>query len=112
MPYCGKRESDRPCESCGSGLVSRIVCIDEVDHLLTKERTIVYDLLEWPYLSRHVLIVIGIANSVDLVEKSLPLLKISPRRGGKGVRRRTEASHHCISVLHSLQLQGHHSSAL
>lgn len=60
--------------------MNSIVCVDEVDHLLTKERTIVYDLFEWPYISKHVLIVIGIANSVDLVEKSLPLLKISPRR--------------------------------
>ena len=59
--------------------MNSIVCVDEVDHLLTKERTIVYDLFEWPYISKHVLIVIGIANSVDLVEKSLPLLKISPR---------------------------------
>ena len=60
--------------------MNSIVCVDEVDHLLTKERTIVYDLFEWPYISKHVLIVIGIENSVDLVEKSLPLLKISPRR--------------------------------
>ena len=60
--------------------MNSIVCVDEVDHLLTKERTIVYDLFEWPYISQHVLIVIGIANSVELVEKSLPLLKISPRR--------------------------------
>ena len=60
--------------------MNSIVCVDEVDHLLTKERTIVYDLFEWRYISQHALIVIGIANSVDLVEKSLPLLKISPRR--------------------------------
>ena len=54
----------------------RILCIDEIDRLLTRERSIVYDLFEWPYLSSNVIIVIGIANSIDLVEKALPLLKI------------------------------------
>lgn len=52
-----------------------MLCIDEVDRLFTNERTIVYDLFEWPYVSSQTLIVIGIANSIDLVEKSLPLLK-------------------------------------
>ena len=47
-----------------------------MDRLLTKERSIVYDLFEWPYLSSNVLIIIGIANSIDLIERSLPLLKI------------------------------------
>lgn len=54
----------------------RILCIDEIDRLLTRERSIVYDLFEWPYLSSNVIIVVGIANSIDLVEKTLPLLKI------------------------------------
>lgn len=46
-----------------------------MDRLFTNERTIVYDLFEWPYVSSQLLIVIGIANSIDLIEKSLPLLK-------------------------------------
>lgn len=54
----------------------RIICIDEVDRLFTAERSIVYDLFEWPYNSPHTVIVIGIANSIDLIEKSLPLLQI------------------------------------
>ena len=58
----------------------RIICIDEIDHLLTKERSIVYDMFEWPYISSHIIIVIGIANSVDLVERSLPLLNIGRSR--------------------------------
>ncbi|KAK8822755.1 hypothetical protein WA556_001648 [Blastocystis sp. ATCC 50177/Nand II] len=57
-----------------------ILCIDEIDKLLTKERSIVYDLFEWPYSSSNPIIVIGIANSIDLVEKSLPLLKIGHDR--------------------------------
>ncbi|KAK8827039.1 hypothetical protein WA577_007540, partial [Blastocystis sp. JDR] len=57
-----------------------ILCIDEIDKLLTKERSIVYDLFEWPYSSPNPIIVIGIANSIDLVEKSLPLLKIGHDR--------------------------------
>lgn len=56
--------------------MNRIVCIDEIDRLLTKERTIVYDLFEWPYLCPNVLVVVGIANSVDLVDRALPLLLI------------------------------------
>ena len=57
----------------------RILCIDEVDKLFSTERTIVYDLFEWPYTSSQLLIVIGIANSIDLIEKSLPLLKAGSR---------------------------------
>ena len=63
-----------------SFVISSIVCIDEIDRLLTKEKSIVYDLFEWPYISTNTFILIGIANSVDLIENSLPLLKI-----GKGI---------------------------
>lgn len=58
--------------------------MDEVDHLLTKERSVVYDLFEWPFLSTNVVIVIGIANSVDLIERSLPLLKIGQSMSCEG----------------------------
>ena len=58
-------------------IILRILCIDEVDRLFSNERSIIYDLFEWPYKSSTTLIVIGIANSIDLVEKSLPLLKIN-----------------------------------
>lgn len=61
-------------------IILRILCIDEVDRLFTNERSIVYDLFEWPYKSSNTLIVIGIANSIDLVEKSLPLLKLNKGR--------------------------------
>ena len=60
-----------------SSIIFRILCIDEVDRLFSNERSIIYDLFEWPYKSSTTLIVIGIANSIDLVEKSLPLLKIN-----------------------------------
>ncbi|KAJ6692021.1 ORIGIN RECOGNITION COMPLEX SUBUNIT 1 [Salix purpurea] len=66
----GKRngkEDDRPC----------ILLIDELDLLVTRNQSVLYNILDWPTKPHSKLIVIGIANTMDLPEKLLP--RISSR---------------------------------
>ncbi|CAJ1955640.1 unnamed protein product [Sphenostylis stenocarpa] len=68
----GKRtgdEADRPC----------ILLIDELDLLVTRNQSVLYNILDWPTKPHSKLIVIGIANTMDLPEKLLP--RISSRMG-------------------------------
>ncbi|KAI3449954.1 hypothetical protein Pfo_006619 [Paulownia fortunei] len=65
-----KRGKDmRPC----------ILLIDELDLLVTKNQSVLYNILDWPTKPNSKLIVIGIANTMDLPEKLLP--RISSRMG-------------------------------
>jgi cell division control protein 6 len=50
--------------------------IDEIDGLLSaSNRSVLYKLFEWPHLAGSRLAVIGIANSIDLIESTLPYLQ-------------------------------------
>ncbi|KAJ9139686.1 hypothetical protein P3X46_030395 [Hevea brasiliensis] len=63
------RGDDRPC----------ILLIDELDLLVTRNQSVLYNILDWPTKPHSKLIVIGIANTMDLPEKLLP--RISSRMG-------------------------------
>ncbi|XWS28297.1 hypothetical protein CRYUN_Cryun25bG0055700 [Craigia yunnanensis] len=63
------KENDRPC----------ILLIDELDLLVTRNQSVLYNILDWPTKPYSKLIVIGIANTMDLPEKLLP--RISSRMG-------------------------------
>ncbi|XP_016899376.1 origin of replication complex subunit 1B-like [Cucumis melo] len=63
------RNDERPC----------ILLIDELDLLVTRNQSILYNILDWPTKPQAKLIVIGIANTMDLPEKLLP--RISSRMG-------------------------------
>ncbi|XP_024025259.1 origin of replication complex subunit 1A [Morus notabilis] len=63
------KEDDRPC----------ILLIDELDLLVTRNQSVLYNILDWPTKPHSKLIVIGIANTMDLPEKLLP--RISSRMG-------------------------------
>ncbi|KAL3529860.1 hypothetical protein ACH5RR_009182 [Cinchona calisaya] len=65
---CGK-EDNQPC----------ILLIDELDLLVTRNQSVLYNILDWPTKPQSKLIVIGIANTMDLPEKLLP--RISSRMG-------------------------------
>lgn len=65
---CSKEEN-RPC----------ILLIDELDLLVTRNQAVLYNILDWPTKPHSKLIVIGIANTMDLPEKLLP--RISSRMG-------------------------------
>ncbi|ONI06223.1 hypothetical protein PRUPE_5G048200 [Prunus persica] len=63
------KEDDKPC----------ILLIDELDLLLTRNQSVLYNILDWPTKPHSKLVVIGIANTMDLPEKLLP--HISSRMG-------------------------------
>ncbi|KAG9449492.1 hypothetical protein H6P81_009457 [Aristolochia fimbriata] len=63
------KEDNQPC----------ILLIDELDLLVTKNQSVLYNILDWPTKPNSNLIVIGIANTMDLPEKLLP--RISSRMG-------------------------------
>lgn len=52
-----------------------IVILDEIDHLLTLDLEILYTLFEWSLHRSSRLILIGIANALDLTDRFLPRLR-------------------------------------
>jgi cell division control protein 6 len=52
-----------------------VVTLDEIDHLLTLGLEMLYNLFEWSLLRSSRLILIGIANALDLTDRFLPRLK-------------------------------------
>ncbi|KAL8241431.1 hypothetical protein R6Q59_014785 [Mikania micrantha] len=78
------KDDDRPC----------ILLIDELDLLVTRNQSVLYNILDWPTKPNSKLIVIGIANTMDLPEKLLP--RISSRMGIQRL---------CFAPYNYLQLQ-------
>lgn len=52
-----------------------VVSLDEIDHLLTLDMEILYNLFEWSLHPTSRLILVGIANALDLTDRFLPRLK-------------------------------------
>ena len=52
-----------------------IVTLDEIDHLVTLDLEVLYTLFEWSLHPSSRLIIIGIANALDLTDRLLPRLK-------------------------------------
>ena len=52
-----------------------IVTLDEIDHILSLDLEILYSLFEWSLHKSSRLILIGIANALDLTDRFLPRLK-------------------------------------
>ncbi len=59
----------------GAGRNVYVVTLDEIDHLLTLDLEILYTLFEWSLQRSSRLILIGIANALDLTDRFLPRLK-------------------------------------
>lgn len=72
-----KRFSD--VNNCKGDERTCILLIDELDLLVTRNQSVLYNILDWPTKPQGKLIVIGIANTMDLPEKLLP--RISSRMG-------------------------------
>eukprot|EP01083_Nonionella_stella_P021161 58670_1 len=49
-----------------------VVLLDELDYLVTKKETVIYNFFDWPTRKHSKLIVIGIANTMDLPERLMP----------------------------------------
>lgn len=52
-----------------------LVTLDEIDHLLTADAGVLQSMFEWALHSKSKLMLIGIANALDLTDRSLPQLK-------------------------------------
>ncbi|KAJ5411543.1 uncharacterized protein N7487_005902 [Penicillium crustosum] len=52
-----------------------LVTLDEIDHLLNGDSGVLQSLFEWSLQSKSKLMLIGIANTLDLTDRSLPQLK-------------------------------------
>ncbi|KAJ5092083.1 hypothetical protein NUU61_006953 [Penicillium alfredii] len=52
-----------------------LVTLDEIDHLLMGDSGVLQSLFEWSLHSKSTLMLIGIANALDLTDRSLPQLK-------------------------------------
>lgn len=52
-----------------------VVVVDEIDRLMTKDQEVLYHLFDWPKRKGSSLILLAIANSVNLHQRFLPRLK-------------------------------------
>ncbi|XP_058301059.1 cell division control protein 6 homolog isoform X2 [Hylobates moloch] len=52
-----------------------VLILDEMDQLDSKGQDVLYTLFEWPWLSNSRLVLIGIANTLDLTDRILPRLQ-------------------------------------
>ena len=52
-----------------------IITLDEIDHILTLDLEILYKLFEWSLQKSSRLVLLGIANALDLTDRFLPRLK-------------------------------------
>jgi origin recognition complex subunit 1 len=68
--FTGLNPYQRPC----------VVLMDELDMLVTQKQSVVYNFFEWPNLPYSRLIVVAIANTMDLPERMLSN-KVSSRLG-------------------------------
>jgi Cdc6-like AAA superfamily ATPase len=59
--------------------ICSIVAIDEMDILVTKKQSVLYNFFEWPTRSNVPLVVIGISNTLNLPEQMMA--RINSRLG-------------------------------
>ena len=52
-----------------------LLVVDEIDCLSTRKQEVLYNLFEWPSIPTSKLLVVGIANTMDLPERLLPKIK-------------------------------------
>lgn len=52
-----------------------LLVLDEIDELIEKKQSVLYSIFEWPTLPKSKIILIGIANSLDLTNRALARLQ-------------------------------------
>merc|ERR1712142_455445 len=63
---------------CDEEASMSLLVLDEVDQLESKDQSVLYTVFEWPALQHSKLALVGIANSLDLTDRVLPRLQVSP----------------------------------
>lgn len=56
-------------------LIFRLLILDEIDALESRKQTILYSIFEWPAITGSKLVLIGVANALDLTDRMLPRLQ-------------------------------------
>jgi Cdc6-like AAA superfamily ATPase len=59
----------------------KILVLDELDFLWTRDQNVLYNVFDWPHHRKANLIIIGIANTLDLPEQLMA--RISSRMGNR-----------------------------
>ncbi|NXW83554.1 CDC6 protein, partial [Alopecoenas beccarii] len=88
LPAAAGRDGVRRLEkqlTAGQGPMVLLV-LDELDQLESKGQDVLYTLFEWPRLPGSRLVLIGLANALDLTERSLARLAARPHGGPQVLR--------------------------
>ncbi|NP_001084440.1 cell division cycle 6 L homeolog [Xenopus laevis] len=56
-----------------------LLVLDEMDQLDSRGQDVLYTVFEWPWLTNSRMVLIGIANALDLTDRILPRLQARPR---------------------------------
>lgn len=54
---------------------NRLLVLDELDQLESRKQSVLYSVFEWPSLKNSRLVLVGIANALDLTDRVLPRLQ-------------------------------------
>ena len=76
-----------------------LLLVDEIDFLSTRKQEVLYNLFEWPSMATAKLLVVGIANTMDLPERLLP--KISSRASMERVDFASYTKNQIVTILKS-----------
>lgn len=53
----------------------RLLILDEIDALESRKQTILYTIFEWPSIKGSKVVLVGVANALDLTDRMLPRLE-------------------------------------
>ncbi|ELT90542.1 hypothetical protein CAPTEDRAFT_148720 [Capitella teleta] len=88
-----------------------VLILDEIDQLDCRNQEILYTMFEWPTLANSRLVLIGIANALDLTDRILPRLQARPKCRPQLLNFTPYTKDQLIKVLkdrlQSLELNGH-----
>jgi origin recognition complex subunit 1 len=79
--------------------VTTVCLLDELDFLVSGNEAVVYNFFDWPQLQESSLIVVGIANTMDLPERLSP--RVRSRLGGDHAHRMVFQPYSHDQVRHS-----------